>query len=191
MFLQFGVSGEGRDKIIKLECETVPIHPAHSRVTPSDSVLCFILSWTPDSFLQLPGTWFIYVGSLPISLGFLSIAAFSYYDSWDPVFIALKKLVHCFFRFRCCFSAPRGKSHSRTRSAPSASDSIDLKEQKESLILNEQKCASSWVRKYYSIFIMTLLFLGWNFFLELPVNENYIIFISSFMHAVSVITEKD
>lgn len=92
---------------------------------------------------QLPGTWFIYVGSLPISLGFLSIAAFSYYDSWDPVFIALKKLVHCFFRFRCCFSAPRGKSHSRTRSTASASDSIDLKEQKESLIFNEQKCASS------------------------------------------------
>jgi len=92
---------------------------------------------------QLPGTWFIYVGSLPISLGFLSIAAFSYYDSWDPVFIALKKLVHCIFRFRCCFSAPRGKAHTRSRTATAASDShIDLKEQ-ESLISNEQKCANS------------------------------------------------
>jgi len=99
---------------------------------------------------QLPGTWFIYVGSLPISLGFLSIAAFSYYDSWDPVFIALKKLVHCIFRFRCCGSSPRGKSHhsrSRTASGSSSSssscDSHDLKEQKESLIQHEQKCASS------------------------------------------------
>ena len=90
---------------------------------------------------QLPGTWFIYVGSLPISLGFLSIAAFSYYDSWDPVLIALKKLVHCIFRFRCCSAPSRGKSHSRSRGG--ASESHDLKEQKESLIQHEQKCANS------------------------------------------------
>jgi len=44
--------------------------------------------------------WMFYVGMAPIFLAFFAVSILSHYDSWDPVLLALKKLVQCVCRRR-------------------------------------------------------------------------------------------
>ncbi|GFS11141.1 solute carrier family 35 member F5-like [Elysia marginata] len=43
------------------------------------------------------GVWF-YVGSVPIIVSFVAVSLLTHWDSWDPVLLALKKLVQFFLR---------------------------------------------------------------------------------------------
>lgn len=40
-------------------------------------------------------TWLFYVGSLPIFLAFFGVSCLTHFDSWDPVLLLVKKIIHC------------------------------------------------------------------------------------------------
>lgn len=40
-------------------------------------------------------TWLFYVGSLPIFIAFFGVSCLTHYESWDPVLLLVKKILHC------------------------------------------------------------------------------------------------
>lgn len=40
-------------------------------------------------------TWLFYVGSLPIFIAFFGVSCLTHFDSWDPVLLLIKKILHC------------------------------------------------------------------------------------------------
>ncbi|XP_014790994.1 solute carrier family 35 member F5 isoform X3 [Octopus bimaculoides] len=45
-------------------------------------------------------TWMFYVGSIPVFLSFFALTLLTYYENWDPVMTAIKKILHCICRHR-------------------------------------------------------------------------------------------
>lgn len=45
-------------------------------------------------------TWLFYVGSIPIFLAFFGISFLTHFDTWDPVLLLVKKVLHCLFARR-------------------------------------------------------------------------------------------
>lgn len=40
-------------------------------------------------------TWLFYVGSLPIFVAFFGVSCLTHYESWDPMLLLVKKILHC------------------------------------------------------------------------------------------------
>lgn len=40
-------------------------------------------------------TWLFYVGSLPIFIAFFGVSCLTHYESWDPMLLLVKKILHC------------------------------------------------------------------------------------------------
>ena len=45
--------------------------------------------------LQDHYTWLFYVGSLPIFIAFFGVSCLTHYESWDPMLLLVKKILHC------------------------------------------------------------------------------------------------
>ncbi|XP_064598428.1 solute carrier family 35 member F5-like [Liolophura sinensis] len=57
------------------------------------------LNMAADVFMKnVAHSWMFYVGSVPIFLSFFAVSFLSHFDGWDPVLLALKKLLHCVCR---------------------------------------------------------------------------------------------
>ncbi|XP_061189405.1 solute carrier family 35 member F5-like isoform X1 [Saccostrea echinata] len=44
--------------------------------------------------------WLFYVGSVPVFLAFFAVSLLTHYETWDPVLLCFKKVLHCFCRRR-------------------------------------------------------------------------------------------
>ena len=66
------------------------------------AVLCGvnICPFTRFDSLQDHYTWLFYVGSIPIFLAFFGISFLTHFDTWDPVLLLVKKVLHCLFARR-------------------------------------------------------------------------------------------
>ncbi|XP_071103669.1 solute carrier family 35 member F5-like [Haliotis cracherodii] len=45
-------------------------------------------------------SWMFYLGSVPVFVAFFAVSFLTHYENWDPVLIAVKKLIHCLCRRR-------------------------------------------------------------------------------------------
>ncbi|XP_048775113.2 solute carrier family 35 member F5-like isoform X2 [Ostrea edulis] len=44
--------------------------------------------------------WMFYVGSVPVFIAFFAVSLLTHYETWDPVLLCFKKILHCFCRRR-------------------------------------------------------------------------------------------
>lgn len=68
--------------------------------------------------------WLFYVGSIPVFIAFFAVSLLTHYETWDPVLLCFKKILHCFCRRRllprtgahCVFNRVREMDREQTES---------------------------------------------------------------------------
>ncbi|XP_077865118.1 solute carrier family 35 member F5-like [Saccoglossus kowalevskii] len=60
-------------------------------------------------FNRVMFNWMFFVGTVPVFLSFFAVALLSHYDDWDPVLVALRRLMFCFCRRRTTRRLPEDR----------------------------------------------------------------------------------